>query len=107
MTVQETIEKAVSVGYKLYDEDGPLAVEDIDWENSVGISSIFLDPLFWQSLGEALGWPEEKDNAGETQGDGKWHSTRTLNSWLYHWHDFIDHLVYGSTPELFFKPLIK
>ena len=33
--------------------------------------SRLLDPLFWQALGKACGWEEEKDGAGESFEDGK------------------------------------
>lgn len=90
MTIPEAIEIAEAVSGKLYHE------YDVHY---------FCDPSFWQALGKALGWNEEKDYAGETSGDGKWHQTYTINSWVSEWHRFIDHLAEGNTAESFFESL--
>jgi hypothetical protein len=69
------------------------------WTHS---SALFLDPLFWQSLGKARGWnkPQEIEERRAT------HSRFTKKNWLFHWHRFIDHLAEGKTAESFFKDLL-
>lgn len=50
---------------------------------------ILLDPLFWSSLGKALGWRET-----------------IIPMWIQKWHDFIDHLAEGKNAESFFTALL-
>ena len=77
MTIQETIEKAIEGGWNRYrdftfisvrsykhDPCDPLVelvglVEGKKASNIVSCNDIFLDPLFWQALGRALGWNKE------------------------------------------------
>lgn len=51
---------------------------------------IVLNPLFWRAIGKAEGWPEKH--------------TAYLG-WKNRWHDFIDHLADGGTPDTFFAAL--
>ncbi len=70
------------------------------------VMEIWLDPLFWQALGKALGWQEATrvvvpvQNANPIR-----HYAGTV--WQYHWHRFIDHIADGKDPDDFFKALIQ
>ena len=91
-------------------------------------SEIFLDKDFWQALGKSLGWGTEMFD--EDDGKTRWHyfshcpvdgeilmgmeqecpnACDTENpgviSWLYDWHNFIDHLASGKSVESFFEEL--
>lgn len=59
----------------------------------IEMAVVFLDPLFWQSLGKARGWKEN----GETG----------LHQWIIYWHRFVDHLAEGKEAESFFADLIN
>lgn len=63
--------------------------------------SVFLDPLFWQALGKAEGWVF--CNCG---GDEEGKCLYRGESWIYHWHRFIDHLTNGGKPDEFFEKLL-
>ena len=62
---------------------------------------ILIDPLFWSSLGKALGW-DKRVTEYYSFTDGK------INNevWRIEFHRFIDHLAEGGTPDDFFKSLI-
>lgn len=63
-------------------------------------------PLFWQALGNSLGWfyPDGRSVAKYTNNDPK----RTQKDmWLWHWHRFIDHLAEGKDIDIFFNDLLK
>lgn len=59
---------------------------------------IFLDPLFWQALGKAMGW-------GKKMVSDK--GVRMRDTSNYYWHHFIDHLASGENADDFFKELCK
>ena len=110
MTIQQAIEKAIEGGYipfggeygkskrflngwHLNTEEkciqwGVAGQDDCDFQ--LPLSDIFLDPLFWQSLGKAMGWDKNK---------------YIIGNWKAHWHRFIDHLVEGKEAESFFEKL--
>lgn len=82
MTIQQAIEKAKESGYK-----GAFPGN----EAYAGcIFSHLMNPLFWQSLGKAMGW--YKGDLGRDE-------------WEKQWHYFIDHLAEGKDAESFFKDL--
>lgn len=58
-----------------------------------------LDPLFWQSLGKAMGWKEKMYIEGKGE--------RNVKEWLEYWHNFIDHLAEGKDADSFFNELLK
>ena len=60
---------------------------------SISVNEIFLEPLFWQSLGKAMGWRQDEDQWGERA------------ECVIHWHRFIDHLAEGKDAESFFEGL--
>lgn len=66
------------------------------------ISVVLLDPLFWQALGKAEGWPELKQPY--QTGNGEWVEI----SWPeYKMHEFVHHINKGKDAESFFNELIK
>ena len=68
---------------------------------SISVNEIFLEPLFWQSLGKAMGW-ERMTELDTFAASGLRHAQET---WLYQWHRFIDHLASGKDAESFFEGL--
>lgn len=100
MTIEQAIQKAIEGGYvigegKRYDEFRHKLGQHIHtFPREIG----FLDPLFWQSLGKAMGWKD----VGETYGLPV---SMASIGWLYHWHRFIDHLAEGEDAESFFEKL--
>lgn len=86
------IEKAISGGYM----SPNLLGVGVGYYNDV-----FLDPLFWQSLGKAEGWPQDENIPEITF--GIWERER----WLGKWHRFIDSLADGNTPEQYFENLLS
>lgn len=120
MTLHEIMQKAVDEGYRVHDLDGIEAyysganAEYSVWTRIDNASSLmlrleetFLDPLFWQALGCALGWEQKHtgrlcdrkncDNLNHYQ----WPAQKDV--WLSHWHRFIDHLASGESPASFFE----
>lgn len=65
----------------------------------------FLDPLFWQALGESLGWDREKKIRmryyGSIQAHDEWQQ-----KWQFYMHRFIDHLIEGKNAESYFEALL-
>ena len=92
--IKLAIQKAIEGGYSKYLGVGYYL------HNRGARSTLFLDPLFWQSLGKALGLKAvgvlTKEDKGELQ-DG----------WKFYWHRFIDHLAENKDPEEFFKELLS
>lgn len=102
MTIQQAIEKAVKSGY----DGGEPALRD--WHQSYGHhrfdekERILLDPLFWQSLGKAMGWEDEKVCPT------CWKKiVPTATGWMCYWHRFIDHIAEWKDAESFFDSLDK
>lgn len=95
MTIYETIQKAIKGGYKKeFGYLGPSLERDY--------FEIFLDPLFWLSLGKALEWEDEKfyqfepshSFMGEKMPEAKWY-----------FRSFMNHIWEGKSAEEFFKSL--
>jgi hypothetical protein len=115
MTIQEALNKAVDGGFHVNGADG--ADTDYSGANSefsawtrkdndssfiVPVEEMFLDPLFWQALGRALGWDHPISTVQEVDNGRLTMVTRTGQYWLSHWHCFLDFLAAGKTPEHFF-----
>lgn len=64
---------------------------------------ITLDPLFWKSLGKAMGY--RTIDKAELPKDSLLHLHQDW--WLGTWHRFIDHLAEGKDAESFFNELLK
>ena len=128
--VQQAIQKAIKGGY---DEHGKRA-------SASGYrhyqSDVFLDPLFWSSLGKALGWYVHEEHEYPLPIDTKERREKLIYlednvgvilriiegrdcaivspykkadslTWKEHWHRFIDHLISGKDAESYFKELLK
>ena len=107
--MKEIIQKAMEGGYVCNES---MALEYF--------GEIFLDPLFWQALGNSLGWKEEIEifmddyhndhpfMGGTLDYPYDEGAGMTFNSeeWKYKWHSFIDHLAEGKEAEEFFKQLL-
>lgn len=68
-----------------------------------------LDPLFWQALKKALGWPDETINHATILNDDSTAQQLEIKqiSWLWYWHRYIDWVAAGKDPELFWKEILK
>lgn len=87
MTVQQAIEKAIEGGWDKSQNEKLFPFVRDTWS----------DPLFWQSLGKALGW-----NETHTDGKKKW---LEWHKWKFEWHRFLDFLAEGKSAEEFFATL--
>ena len=89
MTISEILQKAAQGGYDV--KKGLTAINSIE-----KYSSVFLDPLFWQSLGKAMGWEQ-----------GEYGLTGLGDNLVPCWHGmmlrFIDHLAESKTIAEFFN----
>lgn len=96
--IEQAIKKAIEGGwvYRLGNE-----VVERNLRDGVMLVEHFLDPLFWQSLGKAMGWKDEKEYDG---GGAHW---KIKGQWKREWHRFIDHLAEGKTAEEYFKEIMK
>lgn len=70
---------------------------------------IFLDPLFWQSIGKSLGWVTNSEiyYYGRRNEEGNIITSGVpWDLWEYYWHSFIDALASGQTPDDFFATIL-
>ncbi|HDY66814.1 MAG TPA: hypothetical protein ENH85_03365 [Candidatus Scalindua sp.] len=106
MTIEQTIKKAIEGGYSIH----IFSKHEIETGKSDSHSEDFLDPLFWQSLGKALGWIMETPSGSLKkrlrQPVFVGINAREIPEWLYRWLQFIEHLAEGKSAEDFFKPLV-
>jgi hypothetical protein len=70
----------------------------------IPVQETFLDPRFWQSLGQALGW-ETPCHVYIACSQGDACTVWDGYYWMYQWHCFIQHLADGKTAESFFATL--
>jgi hypothetical protein len=99
MTIKEAIHKALEGGwddanYAFSTEDEMAANPNFEWQYD---GNVYLDPAFWQSLDKTLAMERFLKNYIQ-DGDYQPH-------WQELWHEFIDHLAKGGTPESFFAKL--
>ncbi len=111
MEMKEALKLAIKEGYQKGNfyfvltesvkEDAPESIKEArDRMLLTEKEKYLLDPVFWQSLGKALGWSESKDFE-------KNHSEVIFVArWLYVWHQFIDWVANGKNVDEFFKELI-
>ena len=66
---------------------------------------MLLDPLFWQSLGKAMGW-EKRITGYNAFTKGKLNKENN-DPWRLEWHRFIDKIAEGGTADEFFEELLK
>ena len=118
MTIDEAVTWAVKDGYhvKVFDgidmcydrantEWSVWTRTDNDSSFMVPIEAMFLDPLFWQALGHALGWDQAIKTIYVVDNGRPTMVTKTGQSWLSHWHCFLDFLAEGKTFDDFFAQL--
>lgn len=111
--MKEAIQKAI-VGGWVWDKDMStrlLEVSNVDisisarngsWIQMLPYEKLWCDPLFWQSLGKALGW-----DTGEHLDWSYPNAPVNMPMWEWKWHSFINHLIAGKDPEEFFANLLK
>lgn len=115
MSMKEVITKAIQGGWN----DRLYRVDTGNSEVWTHHSSLLLDPLFWQALGKAEGWPEDSCRYCGKKFSGSIMScinqdcpnpqfaSSGVNACIFYWHHFIDHLASGGEAEQFFKSLLK
>lgn len=87
MSIEQAIKKAVEEGE--YFRDWNINGRSIDDRGEQ--ARIFLDPLFWQALGKAMG----REHYSSVNFSGK-------NMWQFYWHRLINTLAEGKSAEDFF-----
>ena len=118
--IQQAIEKSIEGGWK----KGEKVIEALEFnekmfeshphiatitKSSLELESI-INPLFWQSLGKALGRCDVNDINPLHKIENKVICVvckRKDEWWRETWHRFIDHLSEDKDPEKFFKELLK
>lgn len=115
--MKEAIQKAIEGGYKVSGYGGNTLLGVYDSKN-VSWQFITTQPLFWQSLGKALGWKFSlyhrwvNQKCTDCKADMKDTPLRDTcfsrsPEWKYHWHRFINHLAEGKEVDEFFKELLR
>lgn len=89
--MKEAIQKAIGGGYP----EGKYTFSVSGGHVKTDTNAIFLDPLFWQALGKAMGWKEWERESEDMR-----------HQWRINWHRFIDHLAEGKDAESFFNELL-
>lgn len=98
----QAIKKAIEGGYKISGYGGPV-VSDFYRNGQITKEFVLLDPLFWQSLGKAMGWDGNgEDFLRRYMGVNE----QLMFRWQYEWHCFIDHLIAGKDADSFFTALL-
>ena len=69
----------------------------------LSLSTILLDPLFWQALGKQQEWGWDEVIAS----NGGFSLEVPSLEWVFHWHSLIDHIAEGKSIDDFFNNLIK
>lgn len=94
MDIKTAINKAIEGGYK----KGTYWLDN--WLPPVAFI-ICSDPLFWQSLGKAMGWGKNREIQTPRLGS----NVKIKGEWFHYWHRLIDHLAEGRSIESFFEEL--
>jgi hypothetical protein len=93
--MKKAIELAIKGGWKM-----PLGFQG--WASEAAIPIATNDPSFWQCLGKELGWEKEVTYYNSFT-DGK----ENNDPWRLHWHQFLEALMDGKTPDQFFNSLLE
>lgn len=113
--MDKAIKLAIEGGYNV----GPIEV-DMVCDNKY--AHYFIDPLFWSSLGKALGWKKytwtswkgwddhtlthaTDEDAYEPPFENPYCQRHLTHE--YHWHRFIDSLASDGDPDSFFSSLLQ
>ncbi len=89
----------MALGFRVYQESSTIF-------NAYILAETYLDPLFWQALGKALGWHDtEKCKVCDPYDGAK--CREYYKNWTVQMHRFIDHIITGKSADEFFKKIIK
>lgn len=127
MTTEQAIKKAIEGGWNNKQTANSIPITKSNFEAQMVLLgnlyvAWFLDPSFWRSLGNALGWNEHEiiihhkarmvtvvtRPGGSRTFKVPAHDVRRKIKnarWKKEWHRFIDHLAEGKTVEIFFESL--
>jgi len=118
MTIQQAIQKAIEGGWKPKGQNfsnGALSYRTQAIAKVKYKERFFLDPLFWQSLGKAIGWIDKDYPNGSMKCNIKVDGVVKCEDryWGYagyknpveEWHRFIDHLSEGKSIESYFETI--
>jgi hypothetical protein len=117
MTIEEAITQAVGAGYHIQGSDGVETIysgasndysawtrKDNASSFMVAVEETFLDPAFWQALGQALGHSEATEHGTLRLYAPTGAALAKKIGWgEYTMVRFVDHLATGKTPASFFK----
>ena len=108
MTIpKEAIEKAIDGGWYNYPSDFNLNDHYVEKHDSSCMTA--LDPTFWQSLGKALGWPEEYAIRHKELPKNSVENFRLEidKNWQSHAIDFYDLILTNGDTEKFWSDLLQ
>lgn len=91
--MEQVIKLAIEGGY-----DGKISHNEC---YSQWINRCLLSPLFWQALGKQQGWKDTDNNPHLAR------NKMPQEEYMYHWHNFIDHIADGKSVDSFFELIIK
>lgn len=94
MTIQQAIEKAIEGGWGMGSDQNEKLFPFV--------RDVWSDPLFWQSLGKALGWGDESECPLACCGGI---CPINIPMWQSQWHRFVDALSEGKSADDFFSDL--
>ncbi len=116
--IEKAIELAVKEGWRARFTVNGIKMSSGNWRPLVTVSGefvtvYFLDPLFWQALGKALGWNQEVGVAyngwiidSEGNSDQKLDEAIIVPRSRYEQYRLTDHLASGKDAESFFEDLL-
>lgn len=99
--VTKAIERSIKAGFKYSAESKRVTQHwfGMSTDEDISISQTLLEPQFWIYLGKAEGWKEGVKINGITPIES--------SRWFYNWHEFMNALAFGKTPDDFFKEILK
>ena len=100
MKIKDFIEKAIKGGWK------GLSLDVKSYENAH--YAMLLDPLAWQAVGKAEGWPQQREvsyDSFNNQREEKKVTTTIRGEWQNKMHSMIDHIASGNSSESYIETL--
>jgi hypothetical protein len=115
MTIEELFIAAEKGGFETYLGPGTERFKVYDKsEIEIDLKTYVLDPLFWQALGEGLGWKQFqcRECLHQFHKSGMIVCPRCNKyghqyAWLFQWHRFIDELAEDKLRKTTLKPCPK
>lgn len=111
--IQKAIQLAVQGGY-LKNSTEIYKGQVYTFGEKIVNEKVFLDPLFWSSLGKSLSWGDENGIDDRTFWIGTIDYPEISDEgqafreiWRFKMHQFIDHLAEGKLADDFFKVLLN